>query len=79
MSNNFYILESNIQDGNIDRMKWIKVSERLPKKAGYYFVVADWMGIIEKGEFDGKSKWNIPHLFQPTHWMTLPELPDELD
>ncbi len=56
-------------------MKWNNVEENLPKSAGHYLVVAEWMGVIEKGEFDGKSKWSINHLFEPTHWMTLPDGP----
>lgn len=56
-------------------MKWIKVKDQLPEKAGHYLVVADWMGVIEKGEFNGKNKWHINHLFEPTHWMHLPDVP----
>ncbi len=40
----------------------------------------EWMGVVEKGEFDGRSCWNITsHMFDVTHWMPLPEPPhDEL-
>jgi uncharacterized protein DUF551 len=56
--------------------EWIKIEDRLPDKAGYYLIVADWMGVIEKGEFDGKSSWFFYyHLFEPTHWMPLPQPP----
>lgn len=58
-------------------MKWIRVEDELPRSAGMYLVVADWMGVIEKGEFNGKDKWRIPHLFEPTHWMELPEAPSD--
>lgn len=57
-------------------MEWININKRLPMEAGHYLVIADWMGIIEKAEFDGISLWNIPHLFTPTHWMQLPEPPE---
>lgn len=56
-------------------MSWIKIEDKLPPKAGYYLVVAEWMGVIEKGEFDGHSCWSINHLFDPTHWMFLPKPP----
>ena len=58
-------------------MKWISIKDKLPRTAGMYLVVADWMGVIEKAEFDGKSKWALNHLFEPTHWMPLPKLPEE--
>lgn len=57
-------------------MEWISVKDQLPTKAGYYLAVADWMGVIEKAEFDGINKWHINHIFMPTHWMDLPELPE---
>lgn len=56
--------------------EWIKVKDRLPDVAGYYLVIADWMGVIEKAEFDGCSKWALNHLFVPTHWMPLPDPPN---
>lgn len=57
-------------------MEWIKVKDRLPESAGLYLVVANWMGVIEKSEFDGKENWAITY-FSPTHWMPLPKLPGE--
>lgn len=60
-----------------DEMRWISVKDRLPSSPGMYLVVAEWMGVIEKAEFDGKSKWSLNHLFSPTHWMPLPELPHD--
>ena len=56
--------------------EWISVKDKLPPTAGHYLVIADWMGVIEKGEFNGKDKWHIHnHLFDVTHWMPLPEPP----
>lgn len=56
-------------------MSWIKIEDKVPPKAGYYLVVAEWMGIIEKGEFDGHSRWTLNNNFDPTHWMYLPQPP----
>lgn len=59
-------------------MEWISVKDHLPNNGGHYLVVADWMGVIEKAEFDGKSNWYIHnHMFDVTHWMPLPELPKD--
>lgn len=59
-------------------MEWISVKDRFPSIAGKYLVVADWMGVVEKGEFDGKSEWHIEnHLFDVTHWMPLPQPPKD--
>lgn len=55
--------------------KWIDAEKELPKQAGHYLVVDDWMGIIEKAEFNGKDKWNSP--FNVTHWQELPNAPSE--
>lgn len=57
-------------------MDWISVKDKLPAQAGKYLVVGDWMGIVEKGEFDGKNRWHTP-FGNPTHWMSLPEPPKE--
>ena len=59
-------------------MKWVSVEDQFPPKAGLYLVVAKWMGVIEKGEFDGNSNWHIHcHSFPSTHWMPLPEPPKD--
>jgi hypothetical protein len=61
-------------------MKWISVEEKLPPTSGLYLVVADWMGVIEKAEFDKNDKWHsFSSPFDPTHWMPLPELPENGD
>lgn len=58
--------------------EWISVKKRLPRKAGLYLVVDYLMGVIEKGEFDGRSRWHInAHNFEVTHWMPLPEAPND--
>jgi ferritin len=58
--------------------EWISVKKELPKSAGFYLVVADWMGVIEKAEFNGCSSWLIRnHVFEVTHWMPLPEPPND--
>lgn len=54
---------------------WISVKSRLPSKAGFYLVCDDFFEIVEKVEFDGKSRWNW--LMTVTHWMPLPEMPNE--
>jgi hypothetical protein len=59
------------------RPKWNKIHDK-PKSAGLYLVIADWMGVVEKGEFDGKDQWICP-FGGPiiTHWMLLPKPPNE--
>lgn len=57
-------------------MKWINIKKIIPNKAGHYLVVADWMGVIEKGEFDGTCNWDCPFGGSSiTHWMPLPDPP----
>lgn len=61
-------------------MSWISVEDELPPIPGHYLVVADWMGVIEKAEFDMGDKWHqFSSHFEPTHWMPLPKEPNELD
>jgi Protein of unknown function (DUF551) len=56
-------------------MKWINIKDRVPATAGFYLVADTFLGIVEKVEFDGISRWNwIMHV---THWMPLPEPPEE--
>jgi hypothetical protein len=61
-------------------MDWKDAKKHPPKKAGHYLVVADWMGVIEKGEFDTKRGiWNCPFGGDcVTHYMELPEPPKEI-
>ena len=51
--------------------EWVSLEERLPPVAGFYLAVCDWMGVVEKVEFDGKDRWNFS-FGKPTHWMLLP-------
>lgn len=57
-------------------MDWISTKEALPVKAGFYLAVCTWAGVVDKVEFDGKSRWNYP-FGEPTHWMPLPKPPDD--
>ena len=66
---------------------WISVSKRLPKKTGFYIVSINKRVIDDHGEhlelkstemwFDGEQKVFTEHcvVFNPTHWMPLPEPP----
>lgn len=65
-----------------DKRKWIPVTERLPADRGSYLVVDD--GIVKEA-FYGKEwageNWVDPvemyMAFYPTHWMPLPQPPEE--
>ena len=60
-------------------MEWISINDRLPNSPGHYLAVADWMGVVEKAEFDGTSQWNVSFGGSSvTHWMPLPEPPKDL-
>ncbi len=62
-------------------MKWIKCSEQLPEKNEYVLIcdgtsyeVSHWYSP------DNKTKhWSTDYVLKPTHWMPLPEVPDEMD
>lgn len=66
-------------NGNIIKVSpmWNSIKDKLPPEAGFYLVVANWMGVVEKGEFNGKDKWHLNHTFEPTHWMPLPSPPED--
>jgi hypothetical protein len=55
--------------------EWINAEEQLPKMAGYYLVCDNYLGVVDKAEFNGHSRWNWP--FDATHWTPLPEPPRE--
>jgi hypothetical protein len=60
-------------------MDWNEINQP-PKQAGLYLICVDWMGRIEKAEFDGATKCALDSLLPyPTHWMPLPELPKKRD
>ena len=60
--------------------KWIPVTERLPKKAGYYLVAHQRSGCVAERFYYR----DCPDLFVEvtgdpvTHWMPLPEPPKEV-
>lgn len=56
-------------------MEWKIYGKEKPPYSGYYLVVSDWCGVIEKAEYDGVSRWTYK-FGTPTHWMPLPELPN---
>lgn len=65
--------------------EWISVKDRLPEKGGYYLVVTD-DAMISIEEFSKeKLAWlgydwdnaEVYELIRITHWMPLPEPPEE--
>ena len=71
--------------------KWISVKERLPDTAGYYMVAIDYreelrVSVATYSETDDGLKWYSWHEYENdgategiTHWMPMPELPEELE
>lgn len=64
-----------------DAMEWISVDERLPDEEGFYLVLIDVNGFIEKVQFQ-----KLPNQFwwerygeikAVTHWMPLPKAPNQ--
>ena len=62
-------------------MTWIKCTERMPEEEEFV--------LVSDGEFQEVSYWYCPNnktihwatdfCMIPTHWMPLPEMPNELD
>lgn len=68
----------------LEQLKWIPVSERLPKKPkpnlrrGWYLVALESGCVMSLGfEYDGRKWFNTAS--PVTHWMPLPEPPKEGD
>lgn len=60
------------------KMKWIKVTDRLPNESKEisYLVFNGYE--IDMGKYYGKVFQNRYHYFNDvTHWMPLPELPEK--
>jgi len=62
-------------------MKWIKTSDKLPTL--YKSVLIYGNGINNAMDIgwlfnnDGKIEWTTEEYFIPTHWMLLPEIPNQ--
>ena len=65
--------------------EWISVKDRLPEKDGYYLVVT--YGVISIEEFSKEKlawlgyDWDNAEVYEMigiTHWMPLPEPPEEV-
>lgn len=62
----------------LQKPKWIPVTERLPKQKGFYLVFAH--GVIGTAYYGSKWWTEDPRIYEPqiTHWMPmLPEPPKE--
>lgn len=67
--------------------RWISVKERLPERPEYYphceirkcyFLVALESGAVMSKFYDfDKNRWETPTYSPVTHWMPLPEPPNE--
>ena len=61
---------------------WIPVTERLPDKMGFYIVRTN-RGTITTARFSidpvHLKEGIFPNNRHPTHWMPLPEFPEEVD
>ncbi len=66
-------------------MEWIEVTDRLPNNTENVLVVAHYDGepVIEVAWYEGgEHLWRTPYYEEDdpenvTHWMPLPELPEE--
>lgn len=67
--------------------EWISVEDRMPEKDGYYLVVIDDTGISIEEFSKEKLAWlgfdwenaEVFELIGITHWMPLPEPPEEVN
>ena len=61
---------------------WIKCSERLPEKSGYYIVYERYSGVMYMRWSNVYRAWNCSdesdkyRLDYVTHWMPLPDAPE---
>jgi len=70
-------------------MSWIKVSDRLPSEkecdinSGWFLVCREGHKRCDISRFDGwvdpayQHNWKNPYDIHVTHWMPLPDFPDE--
>ena len=67
-------------DGRAETQKWISVEEKLPKKNGSY-IGATSKGAVYSASFRfnglGEGRFSTPGVVRITHWMPLPEPPEE--
>jgi hypothetical protein len=79
-ANIFEILDA-YERGRVNALKWIPVTERLPKKFNNALAVrkcGDWFSIdVECIIADGKWCGDVFDKNEVTHWMPLPEPPRE--
>ena len=62
-----------------EQPRWISVEERLPKRFSRVLVWGEEEGAVGEAEYDGENfKWvEDENLAFATHWMPLPEPPEE--
>ena len=65
-----------------ERIRWIPVSERLPKRDGFYLVLENVNQVAGYYHWCKQFGWNTDggriNIQSVTHWMPLPEPPEEI-
>ncbi len=65
------------------RTRWIPVSERLPKRDGFYLVLENVNQVAGYYHWCKQFGWNTDggriNIQSVTHWMPLPEPPEDTD
>ena len=79
------LLVGALRDAIAKVPKWISVKERLPEEHGIYlahivhrYCKIDSYSRVAVEYFSRDGKWDsLPDLYEVTHWMPLPEPPEE--
>ena len=71
-------LIDEIADLRSKQPKWISVNDRMPEHRAMY-ITCDELNIVEATMFDGNEDavWNTVAGAKVTHWMPLPEPPED--